>query len=532
MNQPAGYACLVLHAHLPYVRHPEHDEFLEEDWLFEAITECYVPLLMALERLEEEGVPHALTLNLSPTLVAMLGDGLLNERYLRHLGRQQGLVRAELAKSANDVARRELLEFHLRWFDDTARFISEQAGGLLGAFRRRRETGQLEIITCTATHGFLPLMSNDSARRAQLRVGVQAYTEVFGAAPRGIWLAECAYRPGFDDLIAEQGLDYFFVDTHGLINGTPQPVYGPYAPVGTPAGPAAFARDLETSQQVWSSEVGYPGDPWYREFYRDLGYDAPYETIAPFLHADGVRRSVGVKMHRVTGAVPLDQKQAYEPARAMERAREHAGHFHFHRVAQAKRLRAEMNRPPVIAAMYDAELFGHWWFEGPRFIEEFFRIAARYPDELRLVTASGALDAMPRIQRVQPAASSWGENGFNAVWLNGENAWFYRHQHHAESRMESMAARHPSASGPLRELLDAAARELLLAQSSDWAFIVHTGTTVPYALKRFRTHIDRFHSLADLVQAESLDAGAAAALLHRLADDAPLFPWLDYRVYR
>ena len=528
MKTPTGYLCLVLHAHLPFIRHPEHPEFLEEDWLFEAITETYVPLLRSFERLEDDGVPYRVTLTMTPPLLAMLGDPLLRSRYRRHLEGLRDLADAEVGRHAADTQLGRLARFYQRWLRDTWEFAIEHWGGdLLAAFRNVQERGAVEVVTCTATHGLLPLMSTQGAKRAQVRVGVEAYKRVFGRAPRGIWLAECAYDHGVDQLLADSDLQYFFVESHGVLHGEPRPALGLYAPVRTPAGPYAFARDAESSRQVWSSKEGYPGDPVYREFYRDLGWDAPYEYIRPFLHADGVRRAVGFKYHRVTGGVELHEKQLYDPAAAQERAAVHAGNFLFNRQAQLGWLRGGMDRPPLIVSPYDAELFGHWWFEGPMFLEYLFRKVAYDQDELLLVTASDYIERHPVVQEQEPNPSTWGNEGFQKVWLDGGNAWFYRHQHHAERRMERLVKRFPDAAGPLKGALDQAARELLLAQSSDWAFIVSMGTAVPYAVRRFKEHLDRFGRIADQVEHSAIDDGAVA----QMRGDDPPFPWLDYRVY-
>jgi 1,4-alpha-glucan branching enzyme len=528
MSIPAGSLCLLLHAHLPYVRHPEHEDFLEEHWLFEAITETYVPLLRAFERLEDEGVPFRITMTVTPPLVAMLGDPLLQDRYLRRLERLLELAGREVAGNAADTPVGRLSRYYRGELLETRAYVRDRWGGnLLNAFRSVQDRGSVELITCTATHGYLPLMSTDNARRAQIRVGVEAYRRAFGRSPRGIWLAECAYDEGIDALLKENGIEYFFADSHGLLLGDPRPALGIHAPVMTPHGVAVFARDMESSKQVWSSKEGYPGDPVYREYYRDLGYDADEDYIRPYLPAGGLRRSLGFKYYRVTGDVELHQKAYYDRDAAAERTAVHAGNFLFNRQAQARWLRGGLDRPPIIVSPYDAELFGHWWYEGPRFLEDLLRKAGRQ-GELELITASDYLDRDPDIQVQEPSPSSWGAEGYSMVWLNGGNCWFYRHQHEAERRMEELAARCPNASGVLAEALDQAARELLLAQSSDWAFIVTTGTTVPYAVRRFKEHLHRFQRLADAVESGHPDPGVVASV----RGEDPIFPWLSHRVYQ
>ena len=242
-----------------------------------------------------------------------------------------------------------------RWCRPPPVFHDRYHRNLVEGFKRFQDEGVLEIITCGATHGFLPLMATDKGRRAQILVAKKNYEKFFGRPPRGIWLPECAYDYGIDDLLEEAGIHFFFVDSHGILFGKPRPKYGVFAPVLCPSNVAAFARDMESSKQVWSRDAGYPGDFEYREFYRDLGYDMPYEYIRPYLHRDGVRRNIGFKYHRITGDVDLSEKQPYRPRWARERAAEHAGNFMFNRQEQAKYLRQFLDRPPIIVSPYDAE---------------------------------------------------------------------------------------------------------------------------------------------------------------------------------
>jgi len=489
-----GYLLPVLHAHLPFVRHPEHEEFLEEDWFYEAVTETYIPVLDLCERLAEEEVPFRLTISLSPTLCEMFADALLQERYLRYLARAQELAEREVARRGEGDPFLACALFYRERFR-RARYVFEERNGrnLINGFRRLQDAGCIEITTCGATHGLLPLMVTDEAVRAQIRVARANYEKHFRTAPRGMWLPECAYRPAegprppIDRFLREEGIRFFFLSAHGVLFGAPRPRHGTFYPVVTPDGVAAFGRDLESSHQVWSAETGYPGDPGYREFYRDLGFDAPTEILGSCLARHGIRRSVGIKYHRITGRFcSLDEKAPYDPAAARSRAAEHAGNFLFNRLTQVRHLRGLLGIEPVVVSPYDAELFGHWWFEGPDFLEFLFRKLAFDQDEIALATPSEILEPRPALQVVEPSLSTWGDKGYLEIWLNGANDWAYRHLHRAERRMVELARENPAASGLLRRALDQAARELLLAPASAWAVIMTSGAAVAYAEKRPR----------------------------------------------
>ena len=346
---PTGYFSLILHAHLPFVRHPEYPEFLEEDWFYEAITEVYLPLIFIFQNQHEAGARPRLAMNVSPPLCEMLADPLLQERYTRHL---ENLL--ELARKEFDRVQREEPEFY-----DVVKMYVETLGAsldlwnnryrrnLINAFRELQEEGVLEIITCCATHGFLPLISTTESRRAQIQIAVANYKKHFHRQPRGIWLAECAYEPGVENLLKEAGIEYFIGDSHALLYGDPRPRFGVHAPVLLPNGVAVFARDVETSQQVWSAEVGYPGDPFYREFYRDVGWDLPIDYLKPHLHKDGNRRHLGLKYFRIgERGTPQHNKPPYVPRIAHEKAALHAYDFIGKRKDQARQLRESFGGHP------------------------------------------------------------------------------------------------------------------------------------------------------------------------------------------
>jgi 1,4-alpha-glucan branching enzyme len=524
-----GLLAIILHAHLPFVRHPEYPEFLEEDWLFEAISETYIPLLNVFESCALDGVRARVTIGLTPPLCEMLSDPLLQDRYLRHVTRLIELCEKEVMRTHAPEAMNETARMYLRHFS-AARdmFENRYRRNLLNGFRALQEAGAIDIITCGATHGFLPLMTRVEARRAQIEVGRRNYEKHFGRPPRGIWLPECAYAPGIDDLLREAGIRFFIVDAHAIMFGRPQPRRGIYAPVVTPAGVAAFARDVETSEQVWSADIGYPGDPDYREFYRDLGFDGDYDYVKPYLHGDGVRRNLGVKYYRVTGKVDLGAKQPYVPQWATGKAAQHAGHFLRNRQAQAGHLNWSLGRKPLIVSPYDAELFGHWWFEGPQFLNYLVRKIHFDQDEVRLATPLDYLEEYPDNQRQEISTSSWGAEGYYRVWINSENEWMYMHQHVAEDRMVEVARAHANAEGLLLRALNQAARELLLAESSDWAFIITTATSVQYAKKRFRDHIHRFTRLYEMISRGEVDE----KWLGEVEGMDTIFQEIDYRVYQ
>jgi 1,4-alpha-glucan branching enzyme len=525
---PKGYLLLVLHAHLPYVRHPEYDRFLEERWFFEAVTETYIPLIKFLDRLQGEGRTVKLTLSISPPLANMMEDPLLRERCTRHLELSLRLAERECERTRHWPDVHFLAQMYRRLFEEARQTFVERCGTrLVRALRQLAEAGSLELMTCAASHGFLPLLrSEPGAVRAQVFAAAAEHERIFGQRPQGMWIPECAYYPGLDETLAAAGVRYFFVDSHGIDHADPRPLFGVSAPLYCPSGVAAFGRHPMTSKLVWCTNVGYPADYNYREYYRDIGFDLDQHYLEPFQYAKGVRSHTGIKYHRVTGKTT--DKHLYNPDWARETAERHARDF-VHRCREhTARAAAGMPFPAVIVSPYDAELFGHWWFEGPQWIYHVLRELAS-GGELALSTPGEYLSAHPVQQKATPAASSWGRNGYHEHWVNPKTAWMWRPLHEAAARMRQAVQQRPSVRADSLEdrALRQAGRELLLAQASDWPFIITNGTTEEYARRRFHDHLHRFHDLLGGLDRRQIHEERLGALEHMDA----LFPALDYRLF-
>ncbi len=522
-----GYLAIVLHAHLPFVRHPEHDGFLEENWLFEAITETYIPLLLALDTLEEQGTDFRLTLSITPTLASMLNDQLLQSRYLRRLEKLIELGDKECRRTRPEPAFSRLARmYHKRLIEVRAAFLDRYDRDLIKAFRRLQDTGKIEIIASAATHGYLPLLAlNGSAVSAQVRLGIDNYRHMFGRRPDGFWLPECGFYPGLDIILKELGIRFIILETHGVTHARPRPKHGIHAPLYCPSGLAVFGRDPESSKQVWSSTEGYPGDHDYREFYRDIAYDLDLDYIRPYIHRDGIRIDTGFKYFRITGKT--DNKEVYIHEAARKKAEIHAGNFVFNRSQKIGLLSKNMDRKPLVVAPYDAELFGHWWHEGPLWLENVIRKICLGQKSVRMITLSEYLEEYPVNQLSVPSASSWGHEGFHNVWLNGSNDWIYPHLHRGAVIMEDLARRFRDANGLKQRALKQAARELLLAQASDWAFMLNRGVMTEYAETRVRTHLHRLLRLKEEIERGKIDEGR----LSEIEGQDNIFPGIDPQAF-
>jgi 1,4-alpha-glucan branching enzyme len=546
-----GAFTFVLHTHLPYCRQAGRWPHGEE-WLHEAAAESYIPLLNALYHLMDDGVPAKLTLGLTPVLLEQLDDEDVRANFLDYLDEKIAAASADVPRfeTAGNAHFTYLAGFYRDWYTGIRQsFVDRYDGNLVPAFRKLQQAGMIEIVTCGATHGYLPLLDRDESINLQLTAAVQSYKRHFGRAPRAIWLPECAYRPaylaedgrerpGIETFLARHNLGLFFSETHLIEGGRPVGVaageaIGPYGAITRrylvpfsevrPEKPATtfrpyyvtqpevavIGRNNRTGLQVWSADWGYPGDFDYREFHKK----------------DGVS---GLQYWRVSGAgVDLGDKDAYHPDWAAGKVQEHASHFARLVTDLLSGYHGESREFGIISANYDTELFGHWWFEGLQWLEEVLRQLA-VSESVELTTASEYLQAHPPDTVIHLPEGSWGAGGGHFTWDNADTHWMWPILHDAERKMAAIVGAHPEASGPTRHVLDQAARELLLLESSDWPFLVSTGQAGQYAVERFRSHVERFDSLVTSVERGNPDAAFAAGLWER----DKIFPEIDYRWYR
>ena len=495
-----GHFTFVLHTHLPYVRKHGRWPFGEE-WLYEAMSETYLPLLMEFERLSSSGVRFNIVVNITPVLAEQLADEYVKREFERYLERKIEKTEEDLKSGQYDEKAVMASLEHFRKVYDYWRAIN---GDIIGKFRELQERGYVEIITSAATHGYLPLLGRDEAIRAQIANGIATYEKHFGRRPRGIWLPECAYRPagewelpggrkvkrrGIEEFLEEFGIEYFFVESRLIDEGPVTRGYGeiplyeggkstlrPYWIKGSRV--VVFGRNRETGHQVWSAHYGYPGDFWYREFHRK----APES---------------GGQYWRITGKdVELGDKEFYDPDKAMERVEEHARHF----VSLVEKLLSEFEEETgekgIIVSPYDTELFGHWWFEGVKWLGRVLELMASRGIET--VTLSRFIENYSgERHEIELPEGSWGANSDHSTWWNEETEWTWEHVYRAEDRMVALASRFYGRDGTADRILKQLARELLILEASDWQFLITTGQAKEYGKRRVLIHSRDFHRLAN-----------------------------------
>jgi 1,4-alpha-glucan branching enzyme len=244
-----------------------------------------------------------------------------------------------------------------------------------------------------------------------------------------------------------------------------------------PTGVTVFARDPETTVKVWSGEAGYPGDPYYLEFHKQL-----YPGRLRYWRISEDKADLG-------------KKQPYDPYKAFENIQNHAEDMVRTLKGTLARYRGLADREGTVVAMYDTELFGHWWWEGPEFLYELAR-ALHKDGEVEMVSGGDVIDREPARHLITMPEGSWGEGGYHYIWINDGNVWTWEKLYPVERKMRQMAREY--AGGPAEEIAKQAAREMLLAEASDWQFLISTFAARDYAEIRFQDHIDRFLRLAEI----------------------------------
>jgi 1,4-alpha-glucan branching enzyme len=552
-NNTIGRWLPVLHFHLPFVRHPENSKYLEEEWYFEAATETYLPLLESFDNLENDNIDFNMTISLTPTLLSMMSDDMLSERLKEYIRVRLKVLDEEAFRTEGDPEFHPVTLFYRQRYKNWYEKIKANGGRyLIDGFLKHFGRGRLDIITSSATHAFLMSMVGEpEAIAAQIEVGIETHKDILGITPKGIWLPECGYTEGFDAILNKYGLYYTFLDQHGIDMATPNPVNGCFSPIITPFNVVMFGRDPESSRQVWSSKEGYPGTPIYREFYRDVGFDLDLPHLTPLKHGS-LKTFTGLKYYAITGKG--NYKEAYRPSAAKRQAYEHGTQFVYHREMQTGYLK-EFIKEPTVVSMYDAELFGHWWFEGPWWLEAVFRrmnennsvksakaidiaddaigklngLLKKYHNENEdfayadLIKEINKNNAKNGVFITQPATSSWGGGGYAEVWLNEKNDLIQPFLSDLSSVLTDICKnRYNLVKYP--DVLNQAARELILAQSSDWPFMLTTGQAVSYAERRIKAHMVRAKKCILMsIGEEPLDTG----WFKDISEKDNLFPHLN-----
>jgi 1,4-alpha-glucan branching enzyme len=487
-----GYFGLVLHGHIPWCK-KSGTWPAGEEWLMEAMNETYIPMLNILRELKERGVKTAITINITPILAEQLADEYMKQRFSEYMEDLISRAKNDIQRFENHQERKIIAEYHLRNFEhilDT--FYHNYYRDILGTFKWLQDENMIELITCGATHGFLPLFENDSGIFSQIQVAVDTHKKYFNKDPKGIWLPECAYRPkeykdgnlrqSIDYWLNNSGIEYFFVDSHGILNAEVlerkndiglDTNYGYILETGL----SVFGRNQKTSRQVWDAKIGYPGNEYYREFHKK-----DHES--------------GLHYWRITNKeFGKAEKQFYDIEKAEQTTKIHANHFVSLVSEELTQFSNKFQRKGIIVSPYDFELYGHWWMEGISWLNEIFELIHNN-ENLELITISDYISKFKdNFSIIKMKESSWGEGGHFQVWKNQEHGWIWPYINGSVKQLESVVEQNFNPNEWGKRILQQTARELLLMEGSDWPFLIYTKQAKEYANQRFHHHHQRFNKL-------------------------------------
>lgn len=480
---------LALHAHLPYVRNPEEKFPLQELWLHHAVTESYIPLILCFRQLVKNNINFNITLSISPTLLCMLSDDYYKTKYREYLRTLTELLKSKLS-GCRDDALKEALSFLLKRNEEIIQFYNEIQGDIINEFSQLSGSG-LNLITTAATHALLPLLRfSPGLIQTQIDIGQKTFRDKFGFIPEGFWLPEMGYFADLDKLLNKSGIKYTFLEAHSVFLANQRPSYGNFYPSVTESGLKIFPRDLPLSNAIWSANKGYPGHPDYREFHFDYTYSLNTQELSEY----GVDKiPFGLKIYRISGK---DQpKEFYNRSKAVKAVEKHSDDFILKIRERAQVIQKHVGKTPVLTLPFDAELFGHWWYEGPEFLKTLITRIAKTED-IELVSPLQVKDNYS--EKIKPAESSWGREGFFTSWTNPECTWIYPVLADLVTRFSELKIKDNITSAQVL-------KELLLASSSDWTFLIANDTSADYARMRLKDHLSSAGKIINSIEAGKIN---------------------------
>lgn len=525
---------IVLNAHLPFISavgSPPGTPAPEEPRLFEALSETYIPLLRVFDRLDADHIPFRMAIALSPTLCHMLSDPALIRRYLAYVDRQIEFGAGECERTSRDSETGPLARmFYDQMVDKRILFTERYEGNILKTLDYFQRKGRLELLTTAATYAFLPFYTScPEAVQAQLEAALASHRKIFGANPQGFWLPELGWSPELDRCLRAYNFGYTIVEAHGVLAGNAPPSRGTFYPLMTPSRLLIMARDHYARRDLCSADGGgFARDPRYLDYDKDAGYELPIEQVRRFIGTREGRARTGSRYWTI-GAGCAD-RQVYDPAPAQALAQAQAHAFLDGRIARLKRAGELMEEIPVSLCAYEADAVGGRWYEGPLFLEALFREGVRREGEIRFMNPAEYLYKLEResFRTQTPEFSSWGANGYAEMWLDASNDWIYRYVMRSLDRMVELAERFPNESGLKERALNQAAREILLAQTSDWPRLLYKQEARAFARTQIEDALRNFTTIYESLGSNYISTEWLTSLERR----HHCFPGINYRMFR
>lgn len=514
----------VIPSHLGNIWHGEGDYLAQNELLFSAISETYLPLLNMFSNLEADGVPFKISMSFSPILCHLLSDPVMQAQYLTWIDNVIALGEKQLSNLSKDDACYSVVEQQLSCAKRAKYdFAETYQQDLLSKFAYYAQKGNLELLATAATNCYLPMYSDlPQAIQAQIEVGLISHRHYFNSTPDGFWLPYMGFSAGIDKIIRAYGFYYTILDAHGLLFGTPSAQKGIFSPLRScDSSLAFFACDSASSASFDDDPNSYAQKAVYRNQNRDLGFELDKQDLSEFLTKEGGRVQTGYKFWSQEGDCVYDQEAAFKQAKIDA--------LQFIEMKKQKLSKAsELLDGEDVSSIccLNAEFFGQEWYESIVWFENVIRGIAENED-LELEHCSKLIKEPSKLQKIRPFVSSASGSGYAEDMIDHANDWMIRYVRKAVERMIDLTERFPSDSGLKERSLNLAAKEVLLAQSGDWATMIKDQIFDEYATNRFTESINAFTTVYESLGSNSI----STEWLTGMERKHTVFPWINYRVF-
>lgn len=524
---------LTIVGHQGYIRHENEKEYaLQNDILFGSIVQTYIPLLNLFHRLENDGLDFKLAIVLSPSLCSLLDDSMIKEQFVHWLERRIALGEREVERLASEPELLENAKVCLyKAKKDLSDFTQVYSQNLLKEFAYFSERGNLELLATCGTYAFLPHYGDmPEVMSAQVEIGLYSHRHYFGTNPDGFYLPFMGYTPGIEHILRSYGFRYTIVDIRTLLFSDQLPENGIFTPVRcdldsstslTKSSLALFCQDSDTPDDIIGTN-GFASNHVYKNQGKDLAFELPLEKIieAGFIEEEMARVPSYYRYWNKDG------DKVYNSEQALAQAKKDALSFLASKKEKLAAAAECMNgKDPSLLCVLDAKTLGQEWAEGVDWLENVIRNASS--QGINLSTLSPLTGNLFSLQKITPYPGAAQGNSYGEDLLDSANGWMIRYTRKMSERMVDLSDRFPNETGLKVRLLDLGAKELMIAQSGEWAKMIHDGEFPEYAESRFKDAIKSFMIVFDALGSNTV----STEWLTRLEREHVIFPWMNFRTF-